>query len=79
MNPAKNTIFVAAPWTQGLERKSPAALAVREWWDSAQRVYPVNTQRAWRADWHAYEAFYRERDLTPAPATASLRSVGGHG
>ena len=68
MKQAKNTLFLAAPWAQGLERESPAAIAVREWWDSAQRVYPANTQRAWRADWHAYEAFCRERGLATVPA-----------
>jgi integrase len=69
----KNTVFVAAPWAQGLERESPAAIAVREWWDSAQRVYPANTQRAWRADWHVYEGFCRDRGVATVPA--ALASV----
>jgi integrase len=69
MNPAKNRLFLAAPWVRGLEPESAGAVAVREWWDSAQRVYPANTQRAWRADWHAYEGFCRDRGVATVPAT----------
>jgi integrase len=69
MKNTRNTLLLAAPWVRGLEPESPAAIAVREWWDSAQRVYPTNTQRAWRADWHAYEAFCRERGVATVPAT----------
>ena len=68
MKTPTNTVFVAAPWVRSLEPESGAAIAVREWWDSAQKVYPANTQRAWRADWHAYEGFCRERGLTTVPA-----------
>ncbi len=68
MNPTKNTLFLAAPWARALEYDSLAARSIREWWDSAQRVYPANTQRAWRADWHAYEAFCRERGVATVPA-----------
>ena len=64
-------LFEEAPWAQGLETQSPSAIAVREWWDSAQRVYPANTQRAWRADWLAYDSFCRERGHTTAPAMAA--------
>ena len=66
----KNTVFVAAPWAGGLAPKSAAANAVRAWWDSAQRVYPANTQRAWRADWHVYETFCRKEGRVAVPSTA---------
>jgi integrase len=32
-------------------------------------VYPANTQRAWRSDWHVYEAFCAERAVSTVPAT----------
>jgi len=66
---AKNTLFPAAPWAEGLDRESPTAITVREWWTSAQRAYPANTLRAWRADWHAYEEFCRDGGFTTVPAT----------
>ena len=69
MKTSKIGVELAAPWVQGLQRDSAAAMSVREWWTSAQRVYPANTQRAWRADWHAYERFCRERGATTVPAT----------
>lgn len=52
-----------------LTDNAAAAKSVREWWTSAQKAYPANTLRAWRADWHAYEAFCRDRGLTTVPAT----------
>lgn len=69
MKQPKSTLFLAAPWAHGLERESAAAIAVRDWWESAQRVYPANTQRAWRADWHAWDGFCDERGFTTVPAT----------
>ena len=69
MKVLKNTLFEVAPWVGALAGNSAAAMSVREWWASAQRVYPANTQRAWRADWHAYEAFCRERGVATAPAS----------
>ena len=69
MKQLKKTLFEVAPWAQGLECESPAAIAVRDWWDSAQRVYPTNTQRAWRADWHVYEGFCRDHGVETVPAT----------
>ena len=71
MKQLKSTLFLVAPWAHGLERECSAAIAVREWWDSAQQVYPANTQRAWRADWHVYEGFCGERGVSTVPATAA--------
>lgn len=68
MNPAKNTVFQAAPWVRALAPESALAIAVRDWWASAQRVYPGNTQRAWRSDWQAYEAFCGEQGHGTVPA-----------
>jgi integrase len=64
-------VSVAAPWARGLPADSATATTVRDWWDSAQRVYPANTQRAWRSDWHVYEGFCAGRSLTTVPATPS--------
>jgi integrase len=69
MKTLKNAVLLAAPWVRGLATDSVAATAVREWWDSAQRVYPANTQRAWRSDWQVYEAFCTERGVSTVPAT----------
>src|ERR1039458_8524768 len=71
MNGAKNTVFVAAPWIRGLAADSAAAAAVREWWASAQRVYPANTQRAWRAVWLIYDHFCEGQGAATVPASAS--------
>jgi integrase len=71
MKSPKNTGFVAAPWVRGLAADSATAAAVREWWGSARRVHPANTQRAWRSDWHVYEGFCAERGVTTVPATPS--------
>src|ERR1700681_1588049 len=84
MKHAKNMVFVAAPWARGLAADSAAARAVRDWWDSAQEVYPANTQRAWRADWRVYEAFCTEHGLAMVPATPStvaafVKTCGEHG
>ena len=49
--------------------ESAAANSVRTWWNSAQKVYPASTQRAWRSDWHVYEAFCAERAVSTVPAT----------
>lgn len=84
MKSAKNMVFVAAPWARGLAADSPAATAVREWWESAQGVYPANTQRAWRSDWHVYEGFCAGRGVTTVPAAPStvaafVRACGEEG
>jgi len=67
----KNTAFVAAPWVRALQADSAAATSVRAWWDSAQRVYPANTQRAWRADWHIYDQFCEGQGAATVPAAPS--------
>src|ERR1019366_8301152 len=68
MKEAKSTHFETAPWVGALAAESPAGMSVRDWWDSAQRVYPANTQRAWRADWLIYAAFCEEEGATTVPA-----------
>lgn len=50
-------------------------MSVRDWWASAQKVYPANTQRAWRSDWQVYEGFCTERSVTTVPATAATVAV----
>jgi integrase len=67
----KNVLFEVAPWVGVLPAESPAAMSVREWWASAQRVYPANTQRAWRADWLIYAAFCKGQQVATVPASAS--------
>src|SRR5665213_920869 len=67
----KKVLFEVAPWVGALPAESPAATSVREWWASAQRVYPANTQRAWRADWFIYAAFCAERGASTVPAMSS--------
>jgi hypothetical protein len=47
-------------------------MSVRDWWASAPRVYPAIHFGPWRADWHAYEAFCAERDVTTVPATPTI-------
>jgi integrase/recombinase XerD len=69
MKEPKNTSFEVAPWVGALPAESPAATSVREWWASAQRVYPANTQRAWRADWLIYHAYCETQAVTTVPAT----------
>jgi site-specific recombinase XerD len=54
-----------------LAADSAAAAAVREWWASAQRDYPANTRRAWRADWHIYDQFCEGQGAAAVPASAS--------
>lgn len=61
-------VLQGSPWARDLEPESEAAREIRAWWDSAQKVYPANTQRAWRADWHVWEAFCREQGFATAPA-----------
>jgi integrase len=65
----KKTVFEVAPWVGALAVESPGAINVREWWAGAQRVYPANTQRAWRADWHMYEEFCEGQGVATVPAT----------
>jgi integrase len=84
MKQGENGVLVAAPWASGLAADSAAATAVRDWWGSAQEVYPANTQRAWRSDWRVYEGFCAERGGTTVPATpatiaAFVRACGKEG
>ena len=69
MKQLKKTPFEVAPWVGALPAESPAATSVREWWAGAQRVYPANTQRAWRADWLIYDAHCETQAVTTVPAT----------
>jgi integrase len=68
VNQSGNKLLLAAPWVRGLKPESPAAIAVRKWWDLAQRVYPENTLRAWRFDWRVYEEFCRAKGRVTVPA-----------
>lgn len=71
-----------APWDAAAS--SRAAQHVRRWWDRAQRVYPANTQRAWRFDWEVFIRHCsdtRELPLPAEPATvaafiAACRAAG---
>jgi hypothetical protein len=47
-----------APWFEadGL-LETVAAERVKAWWERAQRVYPANTQKAWRCDWAVFLKF----------------------
>jgi len=69
MKRVKSAVESAAPWLLALPAESPAANEVRQWWASAQRVYPANTLRAWRSDWHAYAAFCDAHGVSTVPAT----------
>jgi integrase len=59
----------AAPWILSLAPDSAAVECIRAWWASAQVAYPLNTQRAWRADWAAYARFCEARGDLTVPAT----------
>ena len=69
MKEPKKAVIEVAPWIGSLPAKSPAAIGVRDWWASAQRVYPANTLRAWRSDWQVYDVFCAGRGATTVPAT----------
>src|ERR1039457_3720957 len=69
MKRTENALELVAPWGGALEGDSAAAASVRQWWSSAQRVFPANTLRAWRSDWHVYDAFCSGRGVTTVPAT----------
>jgi site-specific recombinase XerD len=49
----------------------PAAAAerVRSWWERAERVYPPNTQKAWRSDWAVFLGFCGSKAECPLPAS----------
>ena len=63
-----------APWIAadrtGLSALENAALRrIRAWWERAQRVYPPNTQKAWRCDWAVFLAFCEPTSACPLPTT----------
>jgi integrase len=59
-----------APWigSDGMLETVPAE-RVKAWWERAQRVYPANTQKAWRCDWAVFLGFSEPRGVCPLPAT----------
>ena len=59
-----------APWVGANSLlETAAAERVKAWWERAQRVYPPNTQKAWRCDWASFMAFCGPRGCCPLPAT----------
>jgi integrase len=58
-----------APWLAAQDLAPLAADRVRAWWERAQRVYPPNTQKAWRCDWTVFLAFCEPGNTCPLPAT----------
>src|ERR1035441_10192820 len=59
----------AAPWLAAQDLAPGAADRVRAWWERAQRVYPANTQKAWRCDWAVFLKFCEPTRVCPLPAT----------
>jgi len=59
-----------APWI-GADGtlETVAAERVKTWWGRAQRVYPPNTQKAWRCDWASFMSFCEPSEFCPLPAT----------
>ena len=45
-------------------------VALERWSEVAERAYPPNTLRAWRADWAVFNSLCLERDRVPMPASA---------
>jgi site-specific recombinase XerD len=59
-----------AEWIPPLDALPPVAVGqLRAWWHRAERVYPVNTLKAWRCDWVIYGGYCAARDLSPLPAS----------
>jgi len=58
-----------SPWTAPEGLPAAAAERVRSWWERAERVYPPNTQKAWRSDWAVFLGFCEPRGECPLPAT----------
>jgi integrase len=56
------------PWIAPEGLPVAAAERVRAWWERAQRVYPANTQKAWRCDWAVFLGFCGLKDDCPLPA-----------
>jgi integrase len=58
-----------APWLPAQDLAPVAADRVKAWWERAQRVYPHNTQKAWRCDWVVFLTFCEPTNACPLPAT----------
>jgi integrase len=59
-----------APWIEaGGVLETVAAERVKAWWERAQRVYPANTQKAWRCDWAVFINFCEPGHVCPLPAS----------
>jgi len=57
-----------APWIESTTLiEEGAAARVRAWWERAQHVYPINTQKAWRSDWKVFLEFCQPSGLSPLP------------
>jgi integrase len=69
MSYRKQAAEFAAPWILSLTPDSAAVERIHAWWASAQGAYPLNTQRAWRADWAMYGRFCEGRGVATVPAT----------
>lgn len=60
-----------APWIlSNVLVEAGAAEKVRLWWERAQHVYPLNTQKAWRSDWKVFLEFCQPKGLSPLPASS---------
>ena len=60
-----------APWIESTTLiEENAAARVRAWWERAQNVYPINTQKAWRSDWKVFLAFCQPRGLSQLPVSS---------
>ena len=59
-----------SPWIDPESLPAAAAERVRSWWERAERVYPPNTQKAWRSDWAVFLGFCLSKGDCPLPATA---------
>jgi integrase len=58
-----------APWLPAQGISATAAELVRAWWAQAHRVYPANTQRAWRCDWTVFLEYCGPLAHSPLPAS----------
>lgn len=69
MNAIESLETSLAPWigTNGT-LETAAAERVKLWWERARRIYPANTQKAWRCDWAVFLAFCEPANVCPLPA-----------
>jgi integrase len=71
MDVVETTVESVAPWVGANSLlETAAAERVKAWWERAQRVYPPNTQKAWRCDWASFISFCGPRGWCPLPATS---------